>query len=82
MTLLQFFLAILESYAACKLELDETIGKKRCEFNVANRKRRNIERGLSDRNYPMTKWRPKGTLIAHLHEHKVSVFEYLLRQAK
>ena len=54
------------------MELDETIGKKRCEFNVANRKRRNIERGLSDRNYPMTKWRPKGTLIAHLHEHKVS----------
>ena len=41
------------------------------EFAVNTRKRRNIERGLTDRNYPGSSWKPKGALIAHLHEHKV-----------
>ena len=61
-----------ESFAPCKLELDETISKKRVEFAVNTRKRRNIERGLTDRNYPGSSWKPKGTLVAHMHEHQVS----------
>ena len=60
-----------ESFAPCKLELEETVSKKRVEFAVNTRKRRNIERGLTDRNYPGSSWKPKGALIAHLHEHKV-----------
>ena len=61
-----------ESFAPCKLELEETVSKKRVEFAVNTRKRRNIERGLTDRNYPGSSWKPKGALIAHLHEHKVN----------
>ena len=60
-----------ESFAPCKLELEETVSKKRVEFAVNTRKRKNIERGLTDRNYPGSCWKPKGSLIAHLHEHKV-----------
>ena len=66
-----FAIFISESFAPCKLELEETIAKKRCEYAVTTRKRRNIERGLTDRNYPNASWRPKGVLITHLHEHKV-----------
>lgn len=60
-----------ESRAACKLELDDTLSKKRCEYAINTRKRRNIERGLTDKNYPHSLWKPKGILVAHLHEHQV-----------
>ena len=71
-----------ESFAPCKLELEETVSKKRVEFAVNTRKRRNIERGLTDRNYPGSSWKPKGALIAHLHEHKVisKLFFFLPRE--
>ena len=71
-----------ESFAPCKLELEETVSKKRVEFAVNTRKRRNIERGLTDRNYPGSSWKPKGALIAHLHEHKVisKLFCFLPRE--
>ena len=57
--------------AACKIELEETISKKRFQYAMTYRQRRNIERGLDVKNFPASSWRPKGTLIAHLHEHEV-----------
>ena len=38
---------------------------------MTSRQRRNIERGLTEKNFPTSSWRPKGTLVAHLHEHQV-----------
>ena len=58
-------------HASCKLELEETISKKRCQYAMTSRQRRNIERGLTEKNFPTSSWRPKGTLVAHLHEHQV-----------
>ena len=37
---------------------------------MTSRQRRNIERGLTEKNFPTASWRPKGTLVAHLHEHQ------------
>jgi hypothetical protein len=67
-----------QSSAACKLELDETIGKKRREFGITTRKRMSIEKGMADRNYPNVSWKPKGILVAHLHEHKVITLKKFL----
>ena len=63
---------VTESSAPCKLELEDTIKKKKDEYEISTLKRRNIERGLMERNYPNSNWKPKGNLIANLHEHKVN----------
>lgn len=59
-----------KNFSPCKVELEEAISKKRCEFAINTRKRMTIEQGLSDRNFPPSGWRPKGVLVAHLHEHQ------------
>ena len=68
---LELFASFSAYRAACKIELEETISKKRFQYAMTYRQRRNIERGLDVKNFPASSWRPKGTLIAHLHEHEV-----------
>ena len=61
---------ILDHVSGCKLALDQLLEKKRVEFHVNSRKNNSIEYGLSNRNSPAQGWRPKGYLVAHLHEHQ------------
>lgn len=44
--------------------------KKRGEYNVDKRKNQQISLATTDRNKPPGSWRPKGILLAHLHEHE------------
>ena len=64
------------------MELEETVSKKRCQYAMTSRQRRNIERGLTEKNYPLSSWRPKGTLVAHLHEHQVNSLPWIFRNIR
>ena len=56
--------------SGCKVALDQLIEKKRAEYQVNARKNTNIEIGMTGKSCPPSGWRPKGYLVAHLHEHQ------------
>ena len=57
----------------CRVALGLLVGKKRAEYQVNSTKSTNIETGLASRSCPPAGWRPKGYLVAHLHEHQVQM---------
>jgi len=63
------FFFILEGYAPCKIELDDLISKKKREFGQKSRGK--IGAAVSERMNSISGWKPKGMLVAHLHEHQV-----------
>ena len=58
-------------YAPCKIEFDNLLETKRAEFMINSRTRSSIIRSQSEDKHPPPAWRPKGQLVAHLHEHQV-----------
>ena len=58
-----------DDYAPCKKELDELVTKKKVEFGQKSRGRAGAV--LSEKMNSVSGWRPKGVLVAHLHEHQV-----------
>ena len=63
------FSFISEGYAPCKIELDDLISKKKREFGQKSRGK--IGAVVSERMNSISGWKPKGMLVAHLHEHQV-----------
>ena len=57
--------------APCKLELDALVLKKRQEYFINSKRRASICQSTSSDQYPVPGWKPKGVLVAHLHEHQV-----------
>ena len=45
--------------------------KKRCEYHVNSKKKSSIAKSISEDQNPTIAWKPKGQLVAHLHEHQV-----------
>ena len=45
--------------------------KKRCEYHVNSKKKSSIAKSISEEQNPTIAWKPKGQLVAHLHEHQV-----------
>lgn len=59
-----------DQYAPCKIEFDRLVERRRHEFALTSKKRAQLESGAGDRGSPGQGWRPRGALIAHLHEHE------------
>ncbi|XP_071952939.1 phosphoinositide 3-kinase regulatory subunit 4-like [Antedon mediterranea] len=59
--------------AACRIQLRKIVAKKREQYQSSETRQRLIEYVTIDTKVPQDNWRPKGLLIAHLHEHKASV---------
>ncbi|KAL4221189.1 phosphoinositide-3-kinase [Mactra antiquata] len=57
-------------YASCKHDLRTLVHKRRAQFS-ADLATRDLLEGISwDSRPPPPNWRPKGQLVAHLHEHR------------
>ena len=67
-----FFQILTGCCAPCKVELDSLVLKKRQEFFVNSRRRASLWKSMSNDQYPGPGWKPKGVLVAHLHEHQVN----------
>lgn len=65
-------------YTECKLNLDELVHTKREQHSMNLVARETIEECSWDSKQPSTNWRPKGTLVAHLHEHRAAVNRVLV----
>ena len=65
------FFFIIGCYAPCKIEFDKLVEKKRYEFHVNSKKMSSVTKTTADDQHPSPGWKPKGQLIAHLHEHQV-----------
>ena len=71
-TLLYSLLTLIVGYTtSCKVELDNLVERKRSEFLINSRKQSSISKSISGDQHPTQDWRPKGQLVAHLHEHQV-----------
>ena len=53
------------------MELDTLIQKKRQEFYINSKKRASVYKSISNDRNPAPGWKPRGVLVAHLHEHQV-----------
>ena len=69
--LLHVFTFFIGHYAPCKIEFDNLVEAKRAEFVINSRTKGSIIRSQSEDKHPPPAWRPKGQLVAHLHEHQV-----------
>lgn len=58
--------------APCQRELNDLVSKKKIEFGQKSRGKLGII--LSERLNSVSGWRPKGILVAHLHEHQVVTY--------
>ena len=57
-------------YAQCRLDLRTLVHRRRDQY-CADVATRDLLEGISwDSRPPPTNWKPKGLLVAHLHEHK------------
>lgn len=63
----------LDRCAPCKSELRKLIGRKQEMYNKTTRAREMAEQAAWGPHIPPPGWRLKGTLVAHLHEHRSSV---------
>ena len=62
--------------APCKVELDTLVHKKRREFYINSKKRASVYKSISSDRNPAPGWKPRGVLVAHLHEHQVKIYHY------
>eukprot|EP00058_Branchiostoma_floridae_P025412 XP_002610902.1 hypothetical protein BRAFLDRAFT_115340 [Branchiostoma floridae] len=60
-------------HATCKMELRRLVQHKREQFAADMAKKTLMETSVWETKSPPLGWRPKGQLVAHLHEHKASV---------
>lgn len=66
-------LLFLECISSCKKELETLVAIKREEHLECVRKRRALDTLAWDTRLPPPGWRPRGHLMAHLHEHHGAV---------
>ncbi|XP_033097119.1 phosphoinositide 3-kinase regulatory subunit 4-like [Anneissia japonica] len=59
--------------ATCRIQLRKIVAKKREQYQSNETRQRLIEYVTIDTKVPQENWRPKGLLVAHLHEHKAAV---------
>nr|XP_045600663.1 phosphoinositide 3-kinase regulatory subunit 4-like isoform X2 [Procambarus clarkii] len=64
---------IIKCISSCKLELENLVAMKREEHLVCVKKHRAMETLAWDTRLPPPGWRPRGHLVAHLHEHRGAV---------
>ncbi|EMP31558.1 Phosphoinositide 3-kinase regulatory subunit 4 [Chelonia mydas] len=57
----------------CKTELQQLVQQKREQCNAERMAKQMMENAEWESKPPPTGWRPKGLLVAHLHEHKSAV---------
>ncbi|XP_070561673.1 phosphoinositide 3-kinase regulatory subunit 4-like isoform X2 [Ptychodera flava] len=60
-------------FAGCKLELRKLVHKKRDQYLNDTATKMLIEDAIFESKPPPPGWKPKGLLVAHLHEHKAAV---------
>ncbi len=60
-------------YAACKLELRNLVYHKREQFSSDQLTKDALDTAALDALPPPANWKPKGQLVAHLHEHRGAV---------
>ncbi|XP_033636552.1 phosphoinositide 3-kinase regulatory subunit 4-like [Asterias rubens] len=65
--------AVQTSYASCKQELSRLVAQKREQYAAAVTRKTLIEEMAIETKIPPASWKPKGLLVAHLHEHKAAV---------
>ncbi|XP_047134081.1 phosphoinositide 3-kinase regulatory subunit 4 isoform X1 [Hydra vulgaris] len=59
-------------FAQCKQDV-RTLSIFKCEQYVSDLKRKNLLNSLTENRGKQTGWKPKGQLVAHLHEHKAAI---------
>ncbi|KAK3857919.1 hypothetical protein Pcinc_035857 [Petrolisthes cinctipes] len=64
---------LLKCMSSCKKELDSLLSVRREEHLECIKKRRALDTLEWDTRLPPPGWRPRGHLVAHLHEHRGSV---------
>lgn len=64
---------IIKCVSSCKSELESLIATKREEHLVCVKKKRALDTLAWDTRLPPPGWRPRGHLVAHLHEHRGAV---------
>ncbi|XP_074653856.1 phosphoinositide 3-kinase regulatory subunit 4-like [Tubulanus polymorphus] len=64
---------LINRYSTCKLELSKLVGKKRSQYEADMKVQELSDGNYWTDHYPPTNWKPKGLLVAHLHEHKSAV---------
>ena len=65
-------------YTACKLELRNLVYKKREQFLNDQMNKDAQDSAALDNLPPPANWKPKGQLVAHLHEHRGAVNRYIV----
>ncbi|XP_077998060.1 phosphoinositide 3-kinase regulatory subunit 4-like [Glandiceps talaboti] len=60
-------------FAGCKLELRKLVHKKREQYMHDAATKTLIEDAIFESKPPPPGWKPKGLLVAHLHEHKAAI---------
>ena len=73
--LLIFFLIIAARYNPCKLELRNLVHKQRNRYNEDILSKDLLIDDMSpwESQLSLSNWKPKGLLVAHLHEHRGSI---------
>ena len=56
--------------ASCKLDLHRLVQRKREQYTADISRKLLIEDTAFEAKTPSPNWKPKGLLVAHLHEHK------------
>ncbi|XP_022087879.1 phosphoinositide 3-kinase regulatory subunit 4-like [Acanthaster planci] len=59
--------------ATCKLDLSRLVAQKREQYAADVTRKTLIEEAAIETKIPPSTWKPKGLLVAHLHEHKAAV---------
>ena len=65
-------------YAPCKLELHKLVVKKREQFAADQMTKDVLDSAAWENRPPPANWKPKGQLVAHLHEHRGAVNRYVV----
>ncbi|KAJ8021698.1 Phosphoinositide 3-kinase regulatory subunit 4 [Holothuria leucospilota] len=60
-------------FSHCKQDLRRLVIKKRAQYSEDLSKRQSIIKVAEEKKTPDINWKPKGQLIAHLHEHKAAI---------
>ena len=63
-------------YSSCRLELRNLVLKKREQFQCDQVTKDLLDHAAWEHRPPPPSWRPKGQLVAHLHEHRGAVNRY------
>ena len=68
-----FIILLTVRVASCKMELRRLVAKKRDQYTADISRKLLIEDTAFEAKVPSPNWKPKGLLVAHLHEHKAAV---------